>query len=851
MSLDTTRLSTALADRYRIERELGQGGMATVYLAEDLKHKRKVAVKVLKPELAAVLGAERFVVEITTTAALQHPHILPLFDSGTADGFLYYVMPFIDGETLRSKLDREAQLGVDEAVKIATEVADALHYAHSHGVIHRDIKPENILLANGRPMVADFGIALAVSAAAGGRMTETGLSLGTPHYMSPEQATAEKEITARSDVYSLASVLYEMLAGEPPHGGGSAQQIIMKIITETPQPVTARRKSVPPNVSAAVAKALEKLPADRFSSAAEFAGALANSHFGEAERAHAGSPVAMRRSTWGVVAAAGVVLAVAAFMLGRRANRGADLNDVAFAQRTYVNEAVITARFTRDGETIVYSAAAEGSTPRIYIIRSDYPEPRPLGEPGMHLLSISSKDEMAVLVGATYLAQRLYSGTLARMPLGGGAPRELLAGVREADWSPDGSALAIIHEVSGKDRLEFPIGTVLFESTGYLSDLRVAPAGDRIAFFEHPRRYDDRGRVAIVDLKGRHSTLTDDYWGMEGLAWAADGKRILFGGALEGGFYQGFSVTVGGDARLVLPNAGTITVQDVSPAGRWLVTRDEVRSRLMVMAPGARRERDLSWLNLSRYPLLSAGGEMFAFENNGPDAGSYYAAMMRRTDGSPAVVLGEGGTLALSPDTRWVLSAVPSTPQRLMLYPTGAGQSRRLDAGELEAYLAAAFFPNGTDILVCGHEPARAVRCYVRPLAGGPLRALTPEGTRDGATISPDGQTVVAATAEGYRLYPVTGGTPRAVPGLSPDDEVVRWSPDGLALWITRYSQITLPVEQLDVATGRRRSLITITPEARAGVLKIRELSLADDPRVYAYSAREYVSRIFVIKGIR
>jgi serine/threonine protein kinase/Tol biopolymer transport system component len=273
------RLSSALADRYRIERELGQGGMATVYLAEDLKHDRKVALKVLKPELAAVLGADRFVVEIKTTASLQHPHILPLFDSGTADGFLYYVMPLIKGETLRDKLNRETQLGVDEAVRIAIDVADALHYAHSQGIIHRDIKPENILLANGRPMVADFGIALAVSAAAGGRMTETGLSLGTPHYMSPEQATAEKEISARSDVYSLASVLYEMLAGQPPHSGGSAQQVIMKILTETPPPVTALRKSVPPNVSAAIDRALEKLPADRFHSAQAFATALGDTSF--------------------------------------------------------------------------------------------------------------------------------------------------------------------------------------------------------------------------------------------------------------------------------------------------------------------------------------------------------------------------------------------------------------------------------------------------------------------------------------------------------------------------------------------------------------------------------------------
>src|SRR5512145_3402002 len=273
------RLTAALADRYRIERELAQGGMATVYLAEDLRHKRKVALKVLKPELAAVLGADRFVQEITTTAALQHPHILPLFDSGSAGGFLYYVMPYVEGETLREKLNRETQLSVDEAVRITRDVADALDYAHRRGVIHRDIKPENILLHDGRPVVADFGIALALSAAAGGRMTETGLSLGTPHYMSPEQATAEKEITGRADVYSLASVLYEMLTGNPPHTGATAQQIIMKIITEPVAAVTKHRKSVPPNVAAAVSKALEKLPADRFATAREFAQALRNPAF--------------------------------------------------------------------------------------------------------------------------------------------------------------------------------------------------------------------------------------------------------------------------------------------------------------------------------------------------------------------------------------------------------------------------------------------------------------------------------------------------------------------------------------------------------------------------------------------
>ncbi len=268
------RLQSALADRYRLDREVGAGGMATVYLAEDVRHDRRVALKVLRPELAAVIGAERFLAEIKLTANLQHPHILPLFDSGEADGYLFYVMPFIQGETLRDRLNREKQLPVAEAVRITTEVAAALDYAHRHGVIHRDIKPENILLHDGQALVADFGIALAASKAGGTRMTETGMSLGTPHYMSPEQAMGEREITARSDVYALGAVLYEMLTGDPPFTGSTAQAIVARVVTESPRPLIPQRHTIPRHVEATVLTALEKLPADRFASAAEFADAL-------------------------------------------------------------------------------------------------------------------------------------------------------------------------------------------------------------------------------------------------------------------------------------------------------------------------------------------------------------------------------------------------------------------------------------------------------------------------------------------------------------------------------------------------------------------------------------------------
>jgi len=435
------RLAAALTGRYTIERQLGQGGMATVYLAEDLKHKRKVALKVLKPELAAVLGAERFVQEITTTAALQHPHILPLFDSGSADGFLFYVMPFIDGETLRGKLDRETQLGIDEAVTITTDVADALDYAHRHGVIHRDIKPENILLHDGRPMVADFGIALALSAAAGGRMTETGLSLGTPHYMSPEQATAEKEITARSDVYSLGSVLYEMLTGSPPHVGSSAQQIIMKIVTEEAAPVTRLRKAVPPNVAAAVAKAVEKLPADRFESAKAFGEALMNPAFattsvGASRLAAQGAGIGVARvRPWLPWVLAGG-LALTSLWLARRGGTSDSAGPIRFRMdleqaQAFPNTAPVLV--TPDGRTVIVSAIVDGQSALLS---------RQLDSLGARVIPGSAGANRAFLSPDGRWVAFAANGKLMKLPIEGGTP-VALADARwgGGTWGADGTII--------------------------------------------------------------------------------------------------------------------------------------------------------------------------------------------------------------------------------------------------------------------------------------------------------------------------------------------------------------------------------------------------------------------------
>jgi serine/threonine-protein kinase len=514
------RLTAALADRYRIERELGAGGMATVYLAEDLKHRRKVAVKVLRPELAAVLGAERFVQEIETTASLQHPHILPLFDSGTADGFLYYVMPYIEGETLRDKLDRETQLSIDEAVKLTTEVADALDYAHRHGVIHRDIKPENILLHDGRPIVADFGIALAVSAAAGGRMTETGLSLGTPHYMSPEQATAEKDITNRSDIYSLGAVLYEMLTGAPPHVGSSAQQIIMKIVTDPPRPVAELRKSVPPNVAAAVVKSLEKLPADRFDTARRFGEALANPAFTiPAAPAHTVSASLTGRQTFTTIALSALSVVLGALALWGWLRPAPRATVARYAVRLPAEHQVADLwaplAVSPDGEQLVYVGETDRG-PRLFLRTRDQLDPVEIPETQGAFNPFFSPDGQQI----GFMAD---PGGIKVVSLAGAPPitaTDENVGAPGATWGPDGyiyydaRGTGPLHRVPSTGGMSEPVGaldTILGEQQHLWPDalpngrgvlLTVRHSGPGVSASE-------TDGIAVLDLAtGRHRILT-------------------------------------------------------------------------------------------------------------------------------------------------------------------------------------------------------------------------------------------------------------------------------------------------------------------------------------------------------
>jgi eukaryotic-like serine/threonine-protein kinase len=627
------RLSAALADRYRLERELGAGGMATVYLAADLKHDRQVAIKVLRPELAAVLGAERFVQEIKTTAALSHPHILPLFDSGSAEGQLYYVMPYIQGETLREKLNRETQLGIDEAVKITSEVADALDYAHRHGVIHRDIKPENILLHDGRPMVMDFGIALAVSAAAGGRMTETGLSLGTPHYMSPEQATADKAITNRSDIYSLASVLYEMLAGNPPHVGSSAQQIIMKIIAEEARPVTELRKAVPGNVAAALGKALERLPADRFESAKAFADALANRTFTTAIAATAGAAGLPARGPRTVQAGLGALVIVLAAALVWVLARPVSVPPVSRERVVlwdrdpgrvldpgHVRLQTSQGAISPDGSVIVYSEPTDSGYILMRKNRGDAAATPLAGTQGA-LAPFFSPD-------GRWVGYRTVDGKLRKVPVDGGGVVTLATDGSTvsvtAAWLDDGTIVYQAAEglkgiAAGGDS-SWSIGPAAYWQGRMVLTLWPLPHSRGVLYTDCPGNCAIASSVHVIDLRtDANRLLVRDAAG----AWYAPTGQLLFTDRAGGLYAAAFDLD-----RLELTTGRVPVIPNVEPGNFTLAANgtilytagaaDQSPAELMWVArDGTAGALDSTWRADFSYPALSPDGKTLAVSLHG------------------------------------------------------------------------------------------------------------------------------------------------------------------------------------------------------------------------------------------
>jgi serine/threonine protein kinase/Tol biopolymer transport system component len=852
---------------YEIVAPLGAGGMGEVYRARDTRLDRTVAIKILPPHFADDLNRrQRFEREAKVVSSLNHPNICTLHDVGQQDGVDFIVMEYLEGESLAARLEK-GPLPAPQVLQYGTQVASALDKAHRNGVTHRDLKPGNIILTKSGAKLLDFGLAKAEPAASMGKtltdatprplpMTKLGTIIGTVPYMSPEQLEG-KEVDARSDIFSLRAVLYEMVTGNRAFQGQSEFSVASAILHKDPAPISTLQPLTPPALERTIWVCLAKDPDERWQSASDLwnelrwiseGGSQSGAHLGVQPGSHTKARMTrdVRRTVrpriaW-IAVALFAIISVAALLIGSRSGRGP--KPLTFRQLNFRREAIFQAAFA--GDTVVYSAATSDNSPQIYAVRSDYPEPQPIGPRGMTLLAVSSKGELAILLDAHYVWYRLFTGTLARMTLGGGAPREIQEGVRQADWSPDGSQLAIIREVGDKDRLEYPIGHVLREVSGSLSDVRFSPKGDRIAFFEHPRKLDDRGSVNTVDLSGTNTLLSDGYWSLRGLSWAPDGAEILFSASQSGGSYTVYGVTMAGRRRIAYQPPGGFTIQDVSRDGRWLATRLDFRYAAMVHTSGIAGDRDLSWLNTSHARALSQDGQTLLFSETA--LGTNYAVCLRKTDGSPVLRLGEGWPADLSADGKWVLAVVQSLPPKLLVYPTGAGETRQLERGNLEHYATAQWFHDGKRVLISGNEPGKGARFYAQELGVTP-KPVTPEGTSDGL-LSADGKLVLARGPDGnYLIYPIAGGDPRPVPGLTPADILALWSADEQSALVYRRAELPCRLERVDLTTGHRTLFKEFAPADRAGLLSLREIFVTDDLRSYAYTAYYQVSSLFVSDG--
>jgi len=851
---------------YEIQTTLGAGGMGEVYRALDTRLNRIVAVKVLPESFASNADRlQRFEHEARVLSALNHPNLLSIFDVGTEGGIHYLVSEFLDGQTLRERLS-SGPLPQRRATDYAMQIASGLSAAHEKGIVHRDLKPDNVFVTRDeRVKILDFGLAKQTRAAevsaegatlTGPTPTAAGVVLGTVGYMSPEQVRAQVT-DHRSDIFSFGTILYEMVSGERAFKGDSSIETMNAILKAEPPELTHGGPPASPGLERIVRRCLEKAPERRFQSASDLAFAIealsgaSSSIAVQAPARHlSGRPQWLRPLAVVITLLAGTAVGYLLTRLVMREPSG--LGNILFQQLTFQSEAVFNARFAPDGETVLYSSATDGNTPDLFIHRADYPAPQSMGLHDVRLLSISAKGEVAVLTHAVYLAQRQFRGTLSEVAIGGGAPREILQDVREADWSPDGTKLAVIREIDGKDRLEFPIGKVLYVTSGYLSDLRFSPQGDRIAFFDHPVKYDDRGSIDVVDVAGHTSVLSDGYQAEEGLAWAPTGKTIFFSGQVGNGFnLMVYELTLSGQRRTVLAAPDDLWVLDVSKDGKLLVSRGEYQERLMALAPSSKNEQEMSWLDSSNNAVLSADGRTLLFSDGSTTVGVNYALCLRKTDGSPVVRLGDGNAQGLSPDGKWALSIVPASPMRLTLYPTGAGEPRPLDNGNIQTYDAARFFPGGKRVLACGSEAGQAARCYVQELADGPPHAATPPGTTHGL-VSPDGNSILARDADGtFSIYAVAGGPPKPVPGTAPDDEVIHWSSYGQSVLIYRRGEVPARVERLDLSTGKRVLVRQLAPPSRAGVLNVRYIAFSDDERWYAYTFDRVLCRLSSVTGVK
>ena len=857
----------AFVGPYQITAHIGSGGMGDVYRARDPKLQRDVAIKVLPEVFAADPDRlARFEREALAVAALSHPGILSIHDFGHAGGVTYAVMELLEGETLRQRI-AASPLPARRAIEIAAQIARALAAAHGKGIVHRDIKPENVFLtADGRVKVLDFGLARLepglsagqASASTATRLdTAAGVVLGTAGYMSPEQVRGGT-VDHRSDLFSLGVVLYEMLAGARPFRGDSAVETMNAILTQDPPPLNVADASLGPAVTTLVEHCLEKESAGRFQSAQDLAFNL-DALRGRSDRASGQTvaplaPARRFRRLVPIAAVAATMLAVGAIAGARLWQKAGATVPLTFTRLTYEIGTLWNARFAPDGQNVVFGAAWNGKPIRTFLSRTDRVGATPLNLPDASLLALSSTGEVAVSLGHAYDGW-MGEGTLARAPILAGAPRALVEHVREADWLPDGSDLAVVRRVGSMERLEFPLGTVLSETTGYISHARFSRDGQRIAFADHPLYSDDNGNVAIVDRKGKKTTLVSGLQGLRGIAWSPDDREVWFTAGSDKP-YSGVVLrasTLDGRVRTVLALPTDWRILDVAADGKALMSSELVQREIELWRGDQAQPQDLSLFDQSLGSAISNDGKAALVSDQGSIAGTIYATYLRREQ-DDAIRLGDGQAVDFSPDGQWALAIVYGPPSRLVLLPTGAGNAKELPNSSGMTLQAASFSPDGRHVIFNGGVGSQPLRLYIQDIASGETRTFGEAGVSlasfAGIAVSPDGSLVHMLGPDNLPyLYPVSGSARIPIKGINPGERVIRFSDKG-ELFVSNLIGIPQHITRVDLATGRRTPVRELMPSQAAGVRRT-ELSMTPDGRTILFSYSRLLSSLYVVTGLK
>ncbi|MCI0616962.1 protein kinase [bacterium] len=819
---------------YELLTLIGAGGMGEVYRARDPRLGREVGIKVLLPMFSSDPDRlRRFDQESRAAGLLNHPNVLAIYDVGLEAESPYLVTELLEGENLRKSLAR-GPIPQHKALEYAIQIANGVTAAHEKGIVHRDLKPENIFITrDDRIKILDFGLAKLIhineteneekSFSAIETQTRTGILIGTVGYMSPEQVrglTADK----RSDIFSVGAILYEMLLGKRAFEGSTTVETLNAVLKEEPCGLIEQNENFSAALQGLVRSCLEKNPDDRFESVRDLAVAL---------DALSTSSGFIRKSEKEDISTATA--------------------DLTFQRITYRHGYIWSARFAPDGSTIVYGASWNGEPCKLFLTRAEASESLPLALPDADILSISSKGQMAISLGRQFDVGYVSSGTLAHLPITGGAPREVLEDIQDADWTIGGEELVVVRRVEGQSVLEFPAGHAIFKTNGWIKDMRLSRDGKFIAFAKHPFYGDDSGSIVIIDNSGNVKVSSDAWNSIQGIAWSADGTEVWFASTNKSADRALYATSLSGKLRTVFRAPVGLQLHDISSAGHVLFSRSEQYRRMVGLFSNRQREFNLTALNWSVPRVLSSDGEKLLFvEQGGPRVSN--KVFIRKTDGSPAVQIGEGLAMDISPDWKWALTLTDDG--KVILLPAGAGKEKDITYKGLN-YSWAAWFPDGKKILFSAAEAKRPQRLYVQELTGSAPVPITEEGAAHfdifmTSRISPDGKFVTGWNPDRIlTIFSVEGDKQEQVLDVPAGHNGVSWSSDGNSLYTADRTGIPAVIYRLNLKTGKREICKEIYPDDPAGIHGISPIVLTPDLKSIVYSYRRVLSDLYLVAGLK